>query len=151
MPQIQKLRQRATTNANCTPKILRLMDEKASTASMLLCKGQADPHTATSTDEHTHTQTSASAQRKCRSFGERTKVKSVGEGEMPMEMCRKYEVIWIWIQNFLITFQLKQSNNTDTRTHREQYETAAMSKKDENERNHPRTRRDNVRSYSFPV
>lgn len=34
----QKVRQRATTNPNCTPNILGLMDEKASRASMLLCK-----------------------------------------------------------------------------------------------------------------
>lgn len=37
--------------------------------------------------------------------------------KMPLEMARKYEVIWIWIQNSLITFQLKQSNNIHSHAH----------------------------------
>jgi len=77
----QKVRQRATTNPNCTPNILGLMDEKASRASMLLCKRPSHRHIRKRTLRKTHillqlgthTQTNASAQRKCTSFAERTK------------------------------------------------------------------------------
>jgi len=53
------VRQRAATNANCTPNILRLMDEKASTASMLLCKRPSHRYTRTLAHLHpgTHTHT----------------------------------------------------------------------------------------------